>query len=133
VLVTDHRTTTNNKRVVCAKPSHDALVGIAVSVSGALDIAGKGSAQAAASVAEAVQRASAGARRRSSCCAMACAAPARHTCIARINEEEYKLEIELKQLKAQAAATQSKADAETKQKVNWSDPQPITTTVCLDA
>lgn len=55
VLVTDHGSVSNNKRVVCAEPSPDALVGIAASVSGALDIAGKGSAQAAASMAEAVQ------------------------------------------------------------------------------
>ena len=55
VLVTAHGTTTNNKRVVCAEPSPDALVGIAASVSGALDIAGEGSAHAAASMAEAVQ------------------------------------------------------------------------------
>jgi hypothetical protein len=55
VLVTDLGTVSGNKRVVCAEPSPDALVGIAASVSGALDIAGKGSAQAAASMAEAVQ------------------------------------------------------------------------------
>jgi hypothetical protein len=55
VLVTDRGTKTNSKRVVCAEPSPDALVGIAASVSGALDVAGKGSAKAAASMAEAVQ------------------------------------------------------------------------------
>ncbi len=55
VLVTDRGSVSNNKRVVCAEPSPDVLVGIAASVSGALDVAGKGSAQAAASMAEAVQ------------------------------------------------------------------------------
>lgn len=55
VLVTDRGTGSNNKRVVCAEPSPDALVGIAASFSGAIDVASKGSAQAAASMAEAVQ------------------------------------------------------------------------------
>jgi hypothetical protein len=55
ILVTDRGGTLHDKRVVCAEPSPDALVGIAASASGGLSIAGKGSADAAASLAEAVQ------------------------------------------------------------------------------
>jgi hypothetical protein len=55
ILVTDRGGITHDKRVVCAEPSPDALVGIAASASGGLSIAGKGSADAAASLAEAVQ------------------------------------------------------------------------------
>ena len=55
ILVTDRGGKNHDKRVLCAEPSPDALVGIAASASGGLSIAGKGSADAAASLAEAVQ------------------------------------------------------------------------------